>query len=238
MNRFRKKLRALRLRRQLDRDFEDELRFHLEMKAEELGDRTEAQRRVGNATVLKERCRDLWTFAALESWWQDVRYAARTLAKTPGFTLAAVLALGLGMGADTAVFTIASSAFTWNLGLDHLNRIVLVDMTDAARQQDFGVSYPDFRDLRAETKSPAGLAAYRYANSNLSDDKSFPERYHNVRMSARGFFVSEQTPLLGRGFLDRDERPGAPPVVVLTYHTLAGPLRPRSIDNRPNDPNR
>ena len=218
MNRFRKKLQALLLRRQLDRDLEDELRFHIEMKADELGDRTEAQRRVGNATVLKERCRELWAFAALESWWQDIRYAARTLAKTPGFTIAAVIALGLGIGADTAVFTIASGAFTWNLGLDHVDRIVLVSMTDSAGRQDFSVSYPDFRDLRAETKSLAGLAAYQFSNSNLSDNKSLPERYHNVRMSANGFLVSEQRPLLGRGFMADDERPGAPPVVVLTYH--------------------
>lgn len=217
MNRFRKKLRALRRRRQLDHDLEEELRFHLEMKAEELGDRAEAQRRVGNATVLKERCRDLWTFVALESWWQDLRYAARTLAKTPGFVMAAMLALGLGIGADTAVFTIVSGAFTWNLGLDHLDRIVLVNTTDAAHRGDFGVSYPDFRDLRDQTKSLAGLAAYQFANSNLSDDKSLPGRYHNVKMSANGFFVSEQIPLLGRGFVADDERPGAP-VVVLTYH--------------------
>ena len=216
--RLRKKLRALRRRRQLDRDLEEELRFHLEMKAEDVGDRAEARRLVGNATVLKERCRDLWTFVALESWWQDLRYAARALAKTPGFVVAAVLALGLGIGADTAVFTIVSGAFTWNLGLDHLDRIVLVNMTDAGHLEDFGVSYPDFRDLRDQTKSLAGLAAYQFANSNLSDDKSLPERCHNVKMSANGFYASEQMPLLGRGFVTDDERHGAPPVVVLTYH--------------------
>jgi predicted permease len=218
MNRLRKKLRALRRRSQLDRDLEEELRFHLDMKAEDLGDRAQAQRRIGNATALKERCRDLWAFAALESWWQDIRYAAHTLAKTPGFTLAAVLALGLGIGADTAVFTIVSGAFTWNLGLDHLDRIVLVSMTDTAGREDFGVSYPDFRDLRDQTKSLAGLAAYQFVNSNLSDDKTLPDRYHDVRMSANGFFVSEQTPLIGRSFTKRDELPGAPAVVVLTYH--------------------
>jgi putative ABC transport system permease protein len=217
MNRFFNRLRTLRRRRQLDRDLEDELRFHLEMKAEETGDPAEAQRRVGNATALKEACRDLWSFAQLETWCQDIRYAFRTLAKTPGFTLIAVIALALGIGADTAVFTIVHGAFAWNLGLDHVDRVVLVNMIDASRRQEFGASYPDFRDLRSQTQSLAGLAAYSFASVNLSDTASPPDRYHCAMMSANGFFVSEQKPLLGRAFMLDDERPGATPVVVLTY---------------------
>jgi putative ABC transport system permease protein len=218
MNRFLKRFRMLRRRRQLDRDLEDELRFHLDMKAEETGDPTEAQRQVGNATALKEACRELWIFAKLETWWQDIRYAVRTLAKTPGFTLIAVIALALGIGADTAVFTIAHGAFSWNLGLDHVDRVVLVNLTDASGRQGFGASYPDFLDLRSQTKALAGLAAYDFASVNLSDTKSLPDRYRCATMSANGFFVSEQKAVLGRGFSTDDERRGAPPVVVLTYH--------------------
>ncbi|MGO9008807.1 MAG: hypothetical protein ACLQPN_01795 [Bryobacteraceae bacterium] len=66
MNRFRKKLRALWRRRQLDRDLEDELRFHLEMAAEESGG-SDARRRFGNLTGIEERCRDLWTFTGIET---------------------------------------------------------------------------------------------------------------------------------------------------------------------------
>jgi predicted permease len=213
-----KKLRTLWRRRQLDRDLHDELQFHLEMKAEETGDRFEAQRRTGNATALKEACRELWSFAKVESWWKDIRYAVRMLGKTPGFTLVAIIALGLGIGADTAVFTIADGAFSWNLGLDHVNRIMLIGFTDVSRHREFGVSYPDFRDLRSQTKSLAGLAAYQFASVNLSDTNLLPERYWCAKVSADAFFVSEQKPLLGRIFATRDERPGAPPVVVLTYH--------------------
>jgi hypothetical protein len=83
MNRLGKRLRSLWRRRQLDRDLEDELRFHLEMKTEEVSDRAEAQRRVGNATAIREACRELWTFSRIETWWQDIRYAIRMLAKTP-----------------------------------------------------------------------------------------------------------------------------------------------------------
>ncbi len=218
MRRLFKKLRALRRRRQLDRDLDDELRFHLEMKTDELGDRAEAQRRIGNSTGLKEVCRELWSFSKLESWWQDIRFAFRMLVKTPGFTLVAVTALALGIGADTAVFTIASGAFAWNLGLEHVDRTVLIDLTDASHRQGFGVSYPDFRDLRTQTKSLAGLAAYQMNSVNLSDSQSLPDRAWGVKMSANGFFVSEQKPLLGRVFTPDDERPGAPAVVELTYH--------------------
>src|ERR1700685_853884 len=108
MSRFHKRLLMLGRRSQLDRDLEDELRFHLEMNAEETGDRSEAQRRLGNVTAHREACRELWIFANLETWWRDIRYSIRTFAKTPGFTVVAVIALALGIGADTAVFTIAN----------------------------------------------------------------------------------------------------------------------------------
>lgn len=218
MSRFKKKVSALWRRGQLDRDLDDELSFHLEAKAEECGDSMDARRRFGNPATLKEACREMWTFAAFESWWQDFHFALRTLAKTPGFALAAIVALALGIGADAAVFTIAKGAFSWNLGLDHIDGIVLVSVTDASHRQEFGESYPDFRDLRSQVKSLAGLAAYRLVSVNLSDKSNLPERYYCAEMSANGFSVSEQKPTLGRDFVADDERPGAPPVVMLSHH--------------------
>jgi putative ABC transport system permease protein len=218
MRRLARKIRALWRRPQLDRDLEDELRFHLEMKREETGHPQQAHRSFGNEAALKEACRELWTFAALETWWQDIRYAIRTLARTPGFTLIAITALALGIGADTAVFTIANGAFTWNLGLDHVDRIILVGATDPSHHQGFGQSYPEFRDLRSQVKSLAGLAAYQFFPVNVSDKSGLPERYYCAQMSANGFSVIEQRPVLGRDFTAEDERPGAPPVLMLTHH--------------------
>jgi putative ABC transport system permease protein len=210
MNRFKKKLRALWMRRQLDRDLEEELRFHL--------DCLEEPRKFGNATAIKETCRELWTFSKLESWWQDICYAVRTLVRNPGFTFVAVTALALGIGADTAVFTIANGAFSWTFGLDHIDRIVLIGSTDASHTRGFGQSYPDFRDLGSQVKSLAGLAGYQFSSVNVSDKSGLPERYYCAQMSANGFEVIEQKPVLGRDFTAADERAGAEPVLMLTYH--------------------
>lgn len=83
MRKFTKRLRALWRRRQLDRDLEDELSFHVAVSAEESGDLSIARRRLGNFAAVKENCRDLWAFTSLESWWQDPRHAFRTLASNP-----------------------------------------------------------------------------------------------------------------------------------------------------------
>jgi len=218
MNKFGKRLRALWRRRQIDRDLDAELRFHLEMKAEETGDPWEARRRLGNPTLLKEVCRELWTFTYLESCWQDLRYALRTLAANPGVTMVALLALALSIGANTTVFTVVTSALSFDMGVDHIERMVFISATDASRRDSFSQSLPELRDFRTEIKSIQNLAAYRFVPVNVSDNSGLPERYSCVQMSANGFSVVGSKPVLGRSFAAEDERPDAPPVLMLTYH--------------------
>ena len=217
MNRFLKRARALWRRPQLDRDLADELRFHQEMQAEEGMEASAARRRLGNPTTLRETCRDLWAFTWIESFWQDIRDAARTLAKIPGFTIVAVVALGLGIGANTTVYTVISSALAFSMGVEHIERLVIVTATDASRRDPFGHSYADYLDLRAEVKSIQSLAAYRMVPVNVSDRTGLPERYFCVEMSANGFAVAGTKPVLGRDFVAEDQRPGATPVVMLAY---------------------
>ena len=157
-------------------------------------------------------------FRNSRNWWRDIRYALRTLGRSPGFTTVAVIALALGIGADTAMFTIVNGAFSWNAGLDCIDRVVFVSTTDASHSQEFGASYPDFRDLSARVKSLAGLAAYSMVPANLSDSIGLLDRYWCVQTSANGFSAVGQKPLFGRDFMPADERPGAPQVLMLAHH--------------------
>ncbi len=214
MKRF---LKRLRKRRQLDRDLEDEVRFHLEMKTEETGDARAARRRLGNVTLLKEACREMWAFAALESWWMDIRYAFRTLGKNRSVTLVAVVALGLGIGVNTAVFTIVSGALSFYAGIGDAERVVVASATDALGRNVLSRSDPALRSFRTQLRPVVDLAAYRYDVVNVSDKSGLPERYSCAEMSANGFAVIGR-PLMGRIFAEEDERPGATPVLMLTHH--------------------
>ena len=126
------RLKALIMRTQLDRDLEDELAHHLAMRAEKnraagmgLAEaRYAARRQLGNVTSLIERSRSMWTFELLESVWQDLRYAARMLLKDFGFTGVAVLTLALGIGANTAIFSLINGLMLRTLPVREPGRLV------------------------------------------------------------------------------------------------------------------
>jgi putative ABC transport system permease protein len=220
-------LKAMFRRREADRELDDEVRGFVEEAAREKMkrgvDRNEALREarleLGGVENVKEQVRAFGWEAMAGNLWQDVKFGARMIAKNPGFAAVAVIALALGIGADTAMYTIVSGAFTWKMGLDDPGRIVLVTSVDQTGKGDFfGASYPDFLDFRSQTRSLAGLAAYRMNPVNLSDSSALPDMYQCVEMSANGFSVVGQRPLLGRDFRASDEQPGAPPVLMIAYH--------------------
>ncbi len=204
MKRF---LKRLRKRRQLDRDLEEELGFHLGMSGREA---------FGNPTAIKEEIRTMWTFTTIETLWQDLRYAFRMLAKTPGVTLAAALALALGIGANTTMFTVLHGVFAIDLGINDIERIAVISI-EPSRPGGAMPSLPELRELRSGVKSFESLAAYRIASINLSDDRSLPERFWCAQMSASGFDIFDRRALIGRVFKAQDERPDAPPVAVISY---------------------
>ena len=148
LHEIRLRLRALVYRGRLDRDLEDELAFHLAMRAEKYRAvgldpdiaQAAAQRRFGNVVGLKEACRELWTLNAVERLAQDLRYGARMLRRSPGFTAVVVLIIALGVGANTAVFSVLNSLVFRSLPVPEPGRLVYF------RNPSF--SYPIFQELK------------------------------------------------------------------------------------------
>src|SRR5258708_25575711 len=127
------RIKSLLNRKQLDRDLEDELAHHLDMRAQHnraagmQADeaRYAARRTLGNLTLVRETSREIWTFASLEALWQDVRFGARLLARSSGFTVAAVLTLALGIGANTAIFSYIDAFVIKPLPYPHADRLAM-----------------------------------------------------------------------------------------------------------------
>ena len=148
----------------------------------------------------------------------DLRFAIRTLAKTPGFTAVAIAALALGIGANATVFSLANAVMFKTLPFAHSERILYIASRDLKTGRDTGdVSYPDYRDFRAQVKSFDGLGAFARCEGNLSDALGLPENYRCFELTSNAFSVIGQKPAVGRDFLPEDERPGAAPVAILTY---------------------
>jgi putative ABC transport system permease protein len=209
-------------RRRLDRDIDEELRFHLDMRAaEQARDGVAepdlvARRRFGNVGVVKEQVRDMWTFPSFESFWQDIRYALRMLRRTPGFTLVAVLALSVGIGANTAIFSLVDAMLVRGLPYAHADRLVLViGNVQRAAVERRGASYPDYLDWRAQATSFEDLAAYSSSTTTLTGDEE-PERLNAETVSAPYFRILGEAPALGRVFRDEEDQvPDRDAVVVL-----------------------
>jgi predicted permease len=217
-NRLRARIKAIRRRKQLDRDLEDELQFHFEMQARAGAGQSEARRQFGNVTSLKEACRERWTLASLELWLQDARYSARTLRLNPGFAATAVAVLALGIGINATVFTLANAVMFKNQPFNGSGKILYITGTKPARGGDYqAVSYPDYLDFRAQSKTFESLAAFEVFGANFSDGAGFPEHYRALLLSANGFAAIGQKPAIGRDFVPSDEAPGAAAVAIVSY---------------------
>jgi putative ABC transport system permease protein len=160
----------------------------------------------------------------------DLRLAIRLLLKDRRFTIAAIVALGLGIGLNTSVFAIINAAFLRDLPLPEPHRLVAIQFRDArqavpgrdiygpvAGNAVVAVSYHDLRDWREQTASFEGIAANAPGTMNLSDDGGAPERLRGSYLTANTFRVLRVAPILGRDFVDDDDRPGAPGVVMLGF---------------------
>ena len=146
---------------------------------------------------------------------QDIRYAVRLLFKDKWFTLVAVVALALGLGANNAVFTLVNAVLIRGLPFDDPDRILAIGSTDA-RGRTLGVSRLDFDDFRDGARAFSGLAIYLGTTINLSEEGRAPEQYQGSYGSANMFQLIGQRPLIGRDFSADDDKAGVEPVVIIT----------------------
>ncbi|MCI0356826.1 MAG: ABC transporter permease [Acidobacteria bacterium] len=152
----------------------------------------------------------------METLWQDLRYSARQLARSPGFTAVAVLTLALGIGANTATFTIVKSLLALPLPYHEPERIMLIAGWNLqANQMNFNATLVDSVDF-AEQSRTLDVAFYRYWSVNLTGTDD-PERVQGYYVSQNTFPMLGVEPFLGRNFRPEEAQPGGPRVVILEH---------------------
>jgi putative ABC transport system permease protein len=148
---------------------------------------------------------------------QDIRYALRGLIKAPAFTAIAVLCLSLGIGANTAIFSVVDGVMLQPYPYVDAPRIVVLNSTNAkAGIGRAAVSYLDYRDWRDQSSTLATTAVFQQRSLTIADGRSDPERYSGAAVSWTLFGLLGIPPAHGRDFGPEDDRPGAEPVVILS----------------------
>lgn len=223
------------LRGHVEQDVDAELRFHLEMRAEDLVEeegmtpaaaREEALRRFGDLGKITDTCHEIGRRREKAMWWselaaelrQDLGYALRQMRKAPVFTLIAVLTLALGIGATTAIFSILDAVVLRPLPFPEPDRLVHLWETNP-QTDSFSVSELNYLDWRKGNRSFTDMAAYRYASLSLVGDGE-PVRLDGLAVTASFFPLLDARPFLGRTFLPEEDRPGGTTHVVVLSHAL------------------
>lgn len=216
--------KQLTSRPQLDQDLSAEIQQHLEERTDALVSagmpraeaRLAARREFGNVTLLEERGRDVWRWGMIENLFADLRYAFRQLRKSPAFTAAAVLTLALGIGANTAVFSVVNAVILRPLPFPEPARLVALEALDRrSGPLPSNFSYPNFFDLRRYNQVFEYIVSYRTSNFSLSG-AGMPMHLSGAIVSADLFSLLRIQPALGRGFLPEEEQAGQR-VVVLSH---------------------
>ncbi|HEY3439139.1 MAG TPA: ABC transporter permease [Paludibaculum sp.] len=217
--------RALWKRRQLEQDLADEIAFHVAMRE---GD----TRNFGNPARVKEDLRDMWTFQGVETFWQDVRYAARMLWRSPLFTLVAVGSLAIGIGANTAIFSLVNAVMLKSLPVPDPQDLRLVLWTGNPRvpmkgrsgystkmrgiRVDSSVSYPLYELLAGRMKDQYDLMGF--ARGQVTVLAGGESHYASALFTSGNMStVLGVTPQAGRLLSRDDDRVGAPPVALVTH---------------------
>lgn len=204
------------------RDLDEDIRAHIETETQDNiargmapeAARHAAMKKFGNVEQVREDTRKVWTLVWLEQFMQDVRYCARSLRKSPGFTAIAVLTLALGIGANTAIFSVVYAVMLRPLPYRDAARLVVMWET-TPKVGTVGVAYPNFADWRAQSRAFSETAYFTQTGFNLSG-VSQPESVGGYAVSPAFLAVLGVRPILGRDFTADEEKNGAAPVLILS----------------------
>jgi putative ABC transport system permease protein len=224
---WRRLLSPLR-RGRLEREMEEEMRFHLAMQIEqnlEAGMAAEeaqyaARRQFGNQTWLKEVSREMWSLRCIETLIQDLRYGARMLMKNPGFTSLAVLTLALGIGATTTIFSAIQNILLDPFPYKDASRVVAIQIHDTSSSRSGGRSAfqaPEFLDYQEQSHVFEEVIGVTL-DDVLYDSGAGMEQFIGGYVTPNAFSFLGAPAQLGRGITPDDARPGAPPVFVMAHN--------------------
>jgi predicted permease len=228
------RLKALARGERLNREVDDEIAFHLAMRAEKNRQagldtreaRYAARRQFGNISQVKESSRTLWAFAALDGLWRDCTYAVRTLIKQPTLTLVVIVTLALGIGANTAIFSIVNGLILRPLPIANPQEVVYLAFPNGPGIFDATFSYAEFTQIRQQTRDIfhdqaamiyGGLAGFANGADGLTVDEK-TEAVQTAFVTGNFFSLLGLPPYQGRLLLPSEgNAAGADPVVVLGY---------------------
>lgn len=220
-----RRLRALRDGAGMDRELDAEVRFHIEMETRKYIERglppdqarLQALRNFGPMEKHKEEARDARGVSGFEQFAGDVRFGIRTLLKSPAFALVAIVTLGLGIGANTAIFSVINGVLLKPLPYENGDRLVLIRQSaPLSNRPDIGVSIKELYDYRSQLASFDGLVEFHQMSFDLLR-RGEPDRVATGVVSPNFFDVLGIQPLLGRSFTPSDDARGAEAVLILGH---------------------
>jgi predicted permease len=216
--------RSLFYRGSAERELDDELRFHLDRQvAENLAagmTAAEARRRAmiefGGVESMKEECRGTRKVNWIHDFVQDLRYAGRVLRNSPGFAAIAILTLGLGIGANTAIFSVVNATLLEPLPFRNPEKLVALWQTESA-PGSYPLTGEDYLDWKAQNRTFDGMSLYSWASHVNVAAGSVPEGATAVRTEANFFSLLGVSPQIGRTFATGEDQSGGSHVAILSH---------------------
>jgi putative ABC transport system permease protein len=223
--RIRNRFRAFTDIQAVDRDLDDELTAHLEASAAEYeagglsrkAALLAARRDFGAVTQVMEECREVHRMPWLANMGRDGAFGWRLLKRSPGFAVAAIVTLALGLGANTAIYSVIRGVLLRPSPLPSLSRLVMLWETDRSSGTTHEpASVPDFLDYQTRARTVDALVALMATEVNLTRPSADPERLLTLRVSHGMLPMLDVAPVAGRGFLEQEDRPGGPNVALIS----------------------